>query len=480
MPDDIAALLERTVGHPLPPGITDPDLEARVRAGVNASNQTVVVLDDDPTGVQTVHDVPVLADWSETTLSREMARREPLFFVLTNSRSLAEADASALNREIGQRLRQAALAENRGLSIVSRSDSTLRGHFPAETDALADALGGVDGVLICPAFFEGGRVTVDDTHFLLEHGRAIPVHETEFARDATFGYTARTLPEWVAEKTRGRIQPAEVASISLDDVRTGGTERVAECLMQIHGGQPVIVNAVDYPDLWTAVLGILQAEAAGKRFLYRTGASFVRARAGITGRPLLTRAELLPSPLPAQVRGLVVVGSHVRRSSEQLSRLLSHPRTVALEVRVPELLASGERRAAELRRVTAIMHDALMNYETPVVFTSRKIEQPAALSELDIARSVSVALVRLVQGLSVRPDFIIGKGGITSSDIGTHGLGVRRALVLGQVRPGVPVWRLGKESTYPDLAYVVFPGNVGTPETLLEIVSDLLDSTPVS
>lgn len=192
-------LVEQATGLSLPPRIVDPQLEERVRAAVSAADQTVVALDDDPTGVQTVHDVPVLADWSHEALSREVARREPLFFVLTNSRSLAEPDAVALNRQIGQRLQQAAMAAQRGLAIVSRSDSTLRGHFPAETDALAQALGGVDGVLICPAFIVGGRVTAHDTHFLLENDRAIPVVETEFARDATFGYTARSLPAWVVE-----------------------------------------------------------------------------------------------------------------------------------------------------------------------------------------------------------------------------------------------------------------------------------------
>jgi uncharacterized protein YgbK (DUF1537 family) len=473
MPDP-EALLARAVDHPLPPAIVDPSLEEQVRAGVDAANQTVVVLDDDPTGVQTVHDIPVLADWSVRSLSEEMARRESLFFVLTNSRSLAEADACVLNRDSGERLRQAALAEGRGLAIISRSDSTLRGHFPGETEALAEALGGVDGVLICPAFFEGGRVTVDDTHFLLENDRAIPVAETEFARDATFGYSARTLPAWVEEKSDGRVQAGDVASIALEDVRIGGAGRVAELLMRVSGGQPVILNAVNYPDLWTTVLGILQAEATGKRFLYRTGASFVRARAGVTSRALLTPTDLMPSPLPARLRGLVVVGSHVQRSSEQLTRLLSLLGTVGLEVCVRELLSNGDRRESELKRVETSIHESLVNHETPVVYTSRDVERPAAMSELEVARSVSSALVRLVQGLRVRPDFIIGKGGITSSDVGTRGLGARRAIVLGQIRPGVPVWRLGEESVFPGLAYVVFPGNVGTSETLRDIVSDLL------
>jgi uncharacterized protein YgbK (DUF1537 family) len=118
-----------------------------------------------------------------------------------------------------------------------------------------------------------------------------------------------------------------------------------------------------------------------------------------------------------------------------------------------------------------------MEYETPVIFTSRQVQQSEELTDLEVARSVSSTLVNLIQGLRVRPDFIIGKGGITSSDVGTHGLGVERALVLGQIRPVVPVWRLGEESRFPGLAYVVFPGNVGSPETLLDIISELRDST---
>ncbi len=472
---DVEVMLAEAIRRALPPSILVPDLEQRVRAAVRATNQTVVALDDDPTGVQTVHDVPVLADWSMNALDREIARRDALLFVLTNSRSLAESDARALNLTLGDRLRQAALLNQRDIAIISRSDSTLRGHFPAETDALAEAFGGVDGVLICPAFIEGGRVTVDDNHYLVENGRAVPVADTEFARDATFGYSARSLHEWVAEKSGGRHKPADVTSISLEDIRVGGAARVAAILESVSGGRPVILNAVDYSDLWTAVLGILQAEAAGKRLLYRTGASFVRARAGISARPLLKRSELLPQPTPSRVRGLVMVGSHVKRTTEQLTRLLSHPGTVGLEVNVTRLLDGDGEREEELSCIRARMNEALVKYETPVIYTSRQVERLAGTSELEVARSVSNALVQLVRDVQVRPDFIIAKGGITSSDIGTRGLGASRAVVLGQVKPGVPVWQLGEDSRFPGMPYVVFPGNVGTPETLLEIVADLQD-----
>ena len=99
------------------------------------------------------------------------------------------------------------------------------------------------------------------------------------------------------------------------------------------------------------------------------------------------------------------------------------------------------------------------------------------MDELAVARAVSEALVAIVHGIKTRPDFVAGKGGITSSDVGTRGLGAARAVVLGQIRPGVPVWRLGAESRFPGMPYVVFPGNVGGPETLAEIVAELSGGT---
>jgi uncharacterized protein YgbK (DUF1537 family) len=471
-------MIERLVAHELgesvPPPIDDPDLEHRVREAVTASGRKVVALDDDPTGVQTVHDTAVLAGWDRHTLAAELHRPAPLFFVLTNSRSLPEERAAALNQEIAANLFTASQESGVPFAIASRSDSTLRGHFPAETNALGRILGGIDGVLICPAFFEGGRVTAGDIHFVREGERLIAAAETEFARDATFGYRARTLPAWVEEKSGGTIQATDVASLALDEIRIGGPQRVAARLRAARGGQPIIVNALDYPDLWTVVLGLLDVEAEGKRFLYRTGASLVRARAGIAARPLLTRDELLGPNAPRSARGVVVVGSHVRRTTEQLERLLAMEGTVGVEVAVPALLRGESERNNEIEGVSRAAAGALATGNTAVIFTSRHIERPDGIDELTVARTVSDALVSIVRGIDARPDFIVGKGGITSSDVGTRGLAAARAVVLGQVRPGVPVWRLGPESRFPGLPYVVFPGNVGGPEALAEIVAELI------
>lgn len=95
--------------------------------------------------------------------------------------------------------------------------------------------------------------------------------------------------------------------------------------------------------------------------------------------------------------------------------------------------------------------------------------------ELKLSVKISDAVTSIVKKLGVRPSFIIAKGGITSSDIGTNGLSVKRATVAGQIKPGIPVWLTGSESKYPGLAYVIFPGNVGS-KTSLKEVAELLHS----
>jgi uncharacterized protein YgbK (DUF1537 family) len=465
-------MAHRSLLDNLPPEYSG-DLERQVREAVAVSGRKVVALDDDPTGVQTVHETAVLARWSVADLTDELRQPNPVFFILTNSRSLPAAEAAALNAEIVGNLAAAARETRVGFAVASRSDSTLRGHFPAETDAVATAIGGVDGVIVCPAFFEGGRYTIDDVHYVREGDRLVPAAETEFARDATFGYRHSNLREWVAEKTGGRIKAGEVVSLPLAEIRAGGPDRIATILETVEGGRPVVVNAAAYADLSVVALGLLRAEAAGKRFVYRTAASFVRARVGMPGRPLLTRDELLGANAPPYLPGLVVVGSHVRRSGEQLARLLALRRTVGIEVNVPELLASETGRTREIDTALRRAESAIRSGQTPVVYTSRKVEMASEGDQLAVSRAVSAALVAITGGVEGRPGFVVGKGGITSSDVGTKALGARRAIVLGQIRPGVPVWRLGSETRFPGLPYVVFPGNVGGPETLAEVVAEL-------
>jgi uncharacterized protein YgbK (DUF1537 family) len=240
--------------------------------------------------------------------------------------------------------------------------------------------------------------------------------------------------------------------------------------MALTHGCVCVVNAASQRDLEVFVQGLLAAEAHGRRFLYRTAASFVPIRADIAPRPLLAPAELA---MPASGGGLIIVGSHVPRSSSQLAALQSQPGVVSVEVQVQALLMEAQY-DAEVRRVTQAIEQALRRDTDVVLFTSRAlVTGDDASSTLAIGQRVSAGLVAVVRALATRPRYLLAKGGITSSDIATQGLGVKRALVLGQILPGVPVWQLGPETRYPGLGYIVFPGNVGGPQALAEVVLGL-------
>jgi uncharacterized protein YgbK (DUF1537 family) len=444
-----------------------PEIQARV--GVD--RRKLVVLDDDPTGTQTVHDIPVLTTWSVAALEAELLQDAPAFYLLTNSRSYGPDTAQSINDEIGRNLSAAARNVGREFAVVSRSDSTLRGHFPAEVDALAAGLAReFDAWILVPCFFEGGRYTVDNVHYVAEDDWLIPAAETPFARDAAFGYHSSELRQWVAEKTGGRIPAAAVASLTIDELRRGGPAQVADRLLALPVGAVCVVNAAAERDLEVLVRALLAAEAQGKRFLYRTAASFVPIRAGLAPRPLLQADELL---LPQGGGGLIMVGSYVPKTTAQVQTLLQESAVVGIELRVDRLL-DEDRCEHEVARVAGEIERALAQDADVVVYTSRNlVTGPDGESSLAIGRRISNGLVSIVQALTVRPRYLLAKGGITSSDLATAGLNVERALVLGQILPGVPVWQLGPESRFPGMPYIVFPGNVGGPTALVDVVSTL-------
>ena len=454
----------------LPAPWAEGEIGARTRRRIAASRQKVVVIDDDPTGCQTVHDVPMLLEWTADALCEGLTDQSPALFVLSNSRAVDQTTAAQMNREIAENLRDAARLCGASYVVVSRSDSTLRGHYPHETDALSDVLGPYDGVIIAPCFFEGGRYTAQGIHWVRQGDRLLPAAQTESAADPTFGFSHSYLTAWVEEKTGSRVTADAVLVIGIDDIRQGGPARVAELLTGVRNGGPVVIDAVKYGDLDLFVAGLLDAEEAGKRFLYRTAASFVRARAGIVERPLLTRDELLGDR--ARTPGLVAVGSFVPRSTAQLGELLAMDPDASVELNVRELLRPGGPRHI-VARIADQMCQIYDTERTPVVYTSRDLERgsgPAA--SLHIMNLVSDALVEVVRTAVSQRDFgfVVAKGGITSHELACKALDARRTRVLGQIAAGVPVWRLGAESLCPGMPYVVFPGNVGDAGTLEEVM----------
>jgi uncharacterized protein YgbK (DUF1537 family) len=303
-----------------------------------------------------------------------------------------------------------------------------------------------------------------------ESGVLVPAGETAFAQDKVFGYRSSNLRQWVEEKTNGYILAGEVASISIDLIRTGGPERVAQHLCELYPGQVCVVNAASYHDLEIFVLGLLSAEALGCSFLYRTAASFVRVRAGIVPRPLLTKQEL---DISGPGGGLIVIGSYVPRTTSQLEALLEDSSIQPAEVKVGALLDPGSR-LAEIERVSRRVNDEIKSGRDVAVYTSRELVAGGNDQiNMQIGQKISSSLVAIVKNLEARPRYLLAKGGITSSDIATQALGIRKAMVLGQIMPGVPVWLPGAESLYPGMPYIVFPGNVGDAQALVRITMTL-------
>jgi uncharacterized protein YgbK (DUF1537 family) len=467
----------------------DPGLRASIRELRAADGRLLGVLDDDPTGSQAVHDVQVVTVLDEAAYEDAFAAAAggaATCFVLTNSRSLPEQQAAALTADAARGLLAAARAP---VDLVSRSDSTLRGHVIGEPGALADVLrevtgAGPDGVLFIPAFIEAGRLTIDDIHWARGDAGMVPVGETEFARDRVFGYTASNLREFLAAKSGGAFGADAVASISLTDIRTGGIPRIREVLAGTRDGSWIVVNATEYSDLETVAKAVLLAERSGQSFVFRTGPSFVRALGGLEPRAPLRGRDLAPARDHSRHgsssgHGLIVVGSHVGQSTRQLGVLLAKRVLTPVQLDAAEVIGS----APDVVRKTADRVIAALRMADVVLYTSRDVVRgnpagPGHMDDLAVARAVSAALATTVRlALAAEPAWIIAKGGITSHDVAVYGLGIRRAEVAGQLFPGlISVFRPADAAPEAiGMPYVVFPGNVGGVDALAQAVTLMND-----
>ena len=312
---------ELTAGVPAGPAVDPADVAASL-------TRALVVLDDDPTGTQSVADLPVITGWSVDDLAWALSTGAGAVYVMTNSRSLDPADAERVNVEVVTNALAAAERVGRRVAFVSRSDSTLRGHFPVEPATIADLLERagtrVDGIVLSPAFPDAGRITVHGTHYAGAAATGfVPVGETEFADDKTFGYTASALPAWVEEKTAGAVRADDVIVIDLAALRTD-EDAVVAALSAARNRAPIAVDCVEENDLLLLARALQRAEDAGSTFVYRVGPPFVRARIGQAPRAPLTAAEARPAdfaPESDAVGGLVVVGSHVGLTGRQVDAL---------------------------------------------------------------------------------------------------------------------------------------------------------------
>lgn len=447
-------------------------VESVRKAFSEASFPTLIVLDDDPTGTQSVADLPVISHWDPDDLRWALGTGAPAVYVMTNTRSMCAEDAERVNAEVVRNAETVAAELNTPVAYVSRSDSTLRGHFPLEPDTIIGTIGPVNGVLVVPAFPDAGRVTIDGVHYArAADGELVPVGESEYAKDNTFGYTASAMDAWIEEKTDGRVSADDVVHISKAMLAAPG--RVAEALCSVTGGQYVTVDIESEADLRSLALGVIDAHSAGKTFVHRVGPPYVRALIGMAEPPVVTSAQvdgMIPGERPAH--GLVVVGSHVPTTTRQLNALKAGADIAVVELSVPQLLEDPE---PVIATAVAAISGGLES-STVVVHTSRDVVVGADEDDsLAIARKVNAALIETVRRVveSTPPRFVIAKGGITSSDVAKYSLEIRHAKVVGPMEPGIiSVW-LAQDGPAAAIPYVVFAGNVGKDDSLLKAVETL-------
>ncbi|WP_236823132.1 four-carbon acid sugar kinase family protein [Bhargavaea massiliensis] len=455
-----------------------PELEQLWKEERSSFDHKLIVLDDDPTGVQTVHNIPVFTDWSEETIRAVFAEKRQMAFILTNSRAFSEEQTKQVHQDIAERIARVAKETGNPFLIISRGDSTLRGHYPLETETLRNTLEqnlpeAIDGEILLPFFKEGGRETIGDVHYVKSGDNYVPAGETEFAKDRMFGYKSSDLKDYVEEKTGGAFKSEDVLSVTLDELRALDLDSITDQLMSMTGFGKMVVNAVDEEDVRAFSIALLRSIKRGKRFIFRTAAAFTKVIGDVPSKPILTKEELLTGS--EGNGGLIIVGSHVKKTTEQLEQLKTLDSIRFIEFRV-KLVADEEQFAEEIERIQNTVNESIAEGTSVCVYTSReRLDLGEGRREEELAQSVKIseAVTTFVRNCAPQPAYVIAKGGITSSDIGTKGLGVKKAEVIGQAAPGVPVWKTGQESVFPEIPYIIFPGNVGDADTLKTVVARL-------
>lgn len=435
-----------------------------------SSHPQIIVLDDDPTGSQTLHSCLLLLRWDIETLRLGLRDDANIFFVLTNTRSMPESEAIATTRAVCRNLKIALKLENvERYLLVSRSDSTLRGHYPAEIEAIAAELGEFDAHFLVPAFFEGGRITRGSRHYIADDHQEIPVHHTEFAQDKIFGFRDSFLPNYVAEKTQGRILAEKVKRLQLETIRQGC---LSELLSLAHN-QCVVVDGEQQSDLDRFVQDIMMAADQGKRFLFRSAASLLTSLAGMGQQPVLEHA--IAENSHSNKPGIILIGSHVQKTTEQLQTLLKLETVKGIEIDVEPMADMSWDATQLLQHTLAEIQQVYDAGFTPVIYTSRQyLDLHDRDENLRFGQKITDLLMALIQYLPKDIRFMLSKGGNTSHNLLSQGLSLRQVRLIGQIMAGCCLVKTDADHPhFPNLPVVLFPGNVGDRQGLVRVYQRL-------
>ncbi len=436
-----------------------------------------VVIDDDPTGSQTVHDCLLLLKWDYSTLVKGFESKSNLFFILANTRSLSENDAKLTIEEICKNIKAVIASQfyEEEIIFISRGDSTLRGHNYLEPSSLNSCLGPFDATFHIPAFIEGKRLTINGSHFVDK----TPINKTIFARDKIFGYETSNVKDLLFQKSKSQINIEHIQNLLLSDIKILNDDEnniVFKKLKNLNKNKHVIVDVENYSQLNKFAL-VIKKLTKQKKFLFRTAASFISS---ISEKKSVSHSEIFFSNLRIRNKeksflpGLIIVGSFVELSTIQLQNLLEISNCNPIELDVFEFfkITSSENYHKQRNLFkNKFLKEIRFSFEkgkTPVLFTSRKFMSLDYTEQFNFYNSLSCFIAELVADLKYEIGYLISKGGITTNMILSNGLNADYVYLEGQILTGISVVTHNLKND-EKLPIVTHPGNIGTKDSLVNI-----------
>ncbi len=438
----------------------------------------VIVIDDDPTGSQTVNNCLLLLKWDYSTLIKGFQSKSNLLFILANTRSLSENDAKLRLVEICNAIKKVISKESykEEFIFVSRGDSTLRGHNFLEPKIMNDCLGPFDATFHIPAFIEGKRMTIDGDHFVDN----VPVSQTIFAKDKIFGYKTSNVKKLLFQKCKSQIKFNDIQNLKISELKVLESKDkniVFNKIKNLKENSHVIVDIENYSQLKKFTLSIKKL-IKQKKFLFRTAASFISSISAVKDNPkepffysLIRRNNREKKFLP----GFYVIGSYVELSTIQLKEFLEISECIPIEfdvfefLRISKLKSNQDQLVLFKNKLLAQIRSILKQENTPVLFTSRKEVSVGNNDEqVNFYNSLAHFISELVSGLKNEIGYLVSKGGITSNVILSNGFKANYVYLHGQIITGVSLVTFKLEND-ENLPIVTFPGNIGNQDSLVKV-----------
>ncbi len=444
----------------------------------------IIIIDDDPTGSQTVNDCNLILRWDYETLLKGLKGSSNLLFILANTRSLTEKDVKIRLKEICSSLKvimNNSLFAEEEFVVISRGDSTLRGHNFIEPFVINELLGPFDATFYIPAFIEGNRTTVNGNHFVDN----IPIHKTIFSKDKIFGFNTSNVKELIYEQSNYQLDINYIENIFLKDFELFETNQPNKLYMYIerlNNNKKVIVDIVNYSQL-DKFSRIVKSLLKKKKFLFRSSASFISSLSNIkqTKKDHIYFSQLSRKNInDERMKGLIVVGSYVELTTLQLKKVLEISLCKPVEINVFKLysffkLEDNFQQINSLKElILNSIRQKLSKDFIPILYTSREIVSPRDNNDLiQFQLFLSTFISEIVSSIKNEIGYLISKGGMTTNTIISEGLEADSVYLEGQILPGISLVTFKLLKQKGKLPIVTFPGNIGNSMSLVKALGIL-------